>query len=158
MRFLFLLKSLNEKNSTKSVLYAILGGIPLAALTMTWIEAQYLYVLIAIYAIIQMLIDIFTKNGYEIAGEADSCEEGVKAYKELKPDLVMMDIIMPDTSGIEAIKDIISFDSNARIIVCSALGHQANVLDALNAGAKHFIEKPFQPPKIIEAAKKVLGE
>ena len=106
----------------------------------------------------RMLTDIFTKNGYEIAGEAASCKEGVEAYKKLKPELVMMDIIMPDTSGIEAIKEIIALDSNAKIIVCSALGHQAIVLDALNAGAKHFIEKPFQPEKVIEAAKKVLGE
>ena len=105
-----------------------------------------------------ILKDIFTKNGYDIAGEAENGQQSIDAYKQLKPDLVTMDIIMPDMAGIDAIKEIVAFDANAKVIVCSALSQQAMVIDAMEAGAKDFMEKPFQPEKVIEAAKKVLGE
>ena len=105
-----------------------------------------------------LLKDIFTKNGYEIAGEAENGKEGIDAYKKLKPDLVTMDIIMPDMPGLEALKQIIDFDPKAKIIVCSALSQQAMVIDAIKAGAKDFMEKPFQPAKVVETARKVLGQ
>lgn len=105
-----------------------------------------------------MLKDIFTKSGYEVVGEAETAEDCLESYKRLKPDLVTMDIIMPDKPGTEAIKEIIDYDKDAKIIVCSALGQQAMVLDALNAGAKDFIEKPFNPTRVIHSANKVLGQ
>ena len=103
-----------------------------------------------------LLRDIFKKNGYEITGKVDNCHEGIERYKKSKPDLVTVDIIMPDMSGVEAIKEITAFDPNAKTIVVSALGHQALIDEAMKAGAKSYVVKPFTPSKIIEAAKKAL--
>ena len=106
----------------------------------------------------KMLREIFKKAGYDVVGEAENCEKGIDLYKNKKPDLVTMDIIMPDMSGLEALKEILEFDPNAKVVMCSALSQQAMVVDALQSGAKDFIEKPFQAEKIVEVAKKVLGE
>lgn len=103
------------------------------------------------------LKNILTKNGFDIAGEAADGLEAVDKYKSEKPDLVTMDITMPNLDGIGAIKQIMSFDPNAKIIVCSAMGQKALVIEALNAGAKDFIVKPFQPDRIVGAVEKVLG-
>ncbi|ADQ05378.1 response regulator receiver protein [Caldicellulosiruptor owensensis OL] len=104
-----------------------------------------------------MLKDIITKNGYEVAGEAENGAKAVEMYKELKPDLVMMDITMPEMDGIQAVREIKKIDPQAKIIMCSAMGQQAMVIESIQAGARDFIVKPFQAERIIEAIKKVLG-
>ncbi|WAM33440.1 response regulator [Caldicellulosiruptor morganii] len=104
-----------------------------------------------------MLKDIITKNGYEVAGEAENGLKAVEMYKELKPDLVMMDITMPEMDGIQAVREIKKIDPQAKIIMCSAMGQQAMVIESIQAGARDFIVKPFQADRIVEAIKKVLG-
>ncbi len=106
----------------------------------------------------KMISDILESNGMEVAGEADNGAEAVKMYGELKPDMVTMDIIMPEMNGIDAVRHIISEDSKAKIIMCSALGQQALVQDALEAGAKDFLIKPFNPSRVIEVIGKVLNQ
>ena len=101
-----------------------------------------------------MIKDILTKNGFEVVGEAENGQVAIEKYKELKPDLVTMDITMPEMDGIQAVKKIREIDSSARIIMCSAMGQQAMVIDAIQAGAKDFIVKPFQPDRVIEAVRK----
>ena len=104
-----------------------------------------------------MIKDILTKNGYEVAGEAENGAVAVSKYAELKPDLVLMDITMPEKDGIQALKDIKANDSGAKVIMCSAMGRQAMVIEAIQSGAKDFIVKPFQADHVIEAVKKVVG-
>jgi two-component system chemotaxis response regulator CheY len=104
-----------------------------------------------------MIKEILTKNGYSVVGEASDGAQAVEKYKELGPDLVTMDITMPEMDGITALKEIKKFDPNARVIMCSAMGQQAMVIDAIQAGAKDFIVKPFQADRVIEAIKKTLG-
>ena len=104
-----------------------------------------------------MIKDILTKNGYNVAGEAENGAKGVEKYNELKPDLVLMDITMPEMDGIEALKAIKSADSNAKVIMCSAMGQQAMVIESIQSGARDFIVKPFQQDRVIEAIKKVIG-
>ncbi|GLG00572.1 response regulator [Alicyclobacillus hesperidum subsp. aegles] len=103
-----------------------------------------------------MIKDILTKNGFEVVGEAADGAQAVDKYQELKPDLVTMDITMPEVDGIEALKRIRAIDPNARVIVCSAMGQQAMVIDAIQAGAKDFIVKPFQADRVVEAVQKAL--
>ncbi|NBJ68393.1 MULTISPECIES: response regulator [Clostridia] len=104
-----------------------------------------------------MIKDILTKNGYEVVGEAQDGVQAVEKYNELKPDLVTMDITMPEKDGITALKEILADDAHARIIMCSAMGQQAMVIDAIQAGAKDFIVKPFQADRVIEAIQKALS-
>ncbi|GIM47811.1 chemotaxis protein CheY [Collibacillus ludicampi] len=104
-----------------------------------------------------MIKEILTKNGYEVVGEAQDGAQAVEKYKELRPDLVTMDITMPEMDGVNALKQIRAFDPNANVIMCSAMGQQAMVIDAIQAGAKDFIVKPFQAERVIEAIKKILG-
>ncbi len=104
-----------------------------------------------------MLKDILGKNGHEILGEAANGAEAVKKYRELKPDLVTLDIIMPEVGGIEALKQIMSEHPNANVVMCSALGQEAMVKEALAAGARDFIVKPFQKDKVLEVVSKVLS-
>ncbi|MFM1650825.1 response regulator [Brevibacillus sp. B_LB10_24] len=104
-----------------------------------------------------MIKEILTKNGFTVVGEASDGAQAVEKYKELGPDLVTMDITMPEMDGIAALKEIKKLDPNARIIMCSAMGQQAMVIDAIQAGAKDFIVKPFQADRVIEAIKKTLG-
>jgi len=104
-----------------------------------------------------MIKDILTKNGYNIAGEAENGAKAVEKYNETKPDLVLMDITMPEMDGIQALKKIKEIDSNAAIIMCSAMGQQAMVIEAIQSGAKDFIVKPFQAERVLEAVKKVVG-
>lgn len=104
-----------------------------------------------------MIKDILTKNGYNIAGEAENGAKAVEKYAELKPDLVLMDITMPEMDGIQALKKIRESDSNAAIIMCSAMGQQAMVIESIQSGAKDFIVKPFQADRVIEAVRKVVG-
>lgn len=104
-----------------------------------------------------MIKDILSKNGYEVVGEAENGVKAVEKYKELAPDLVLMDITMPEMNGIDAIKNIRSMDPGAKVCMCSAMGQQAMVIEAIQAGAKDFIVKPFQAERVIEAVRKVVG-
>lgn len=104
-----------------------------------------------------MVKDILGKNGYEVVGEAENGLVAVDKYKELKPDLVTMDITMPEMDGISAVKAITALDQSAKIIMCSAMGQQSMVIDAIQAGAKDFIVKPFQPERVLEAVSKALA-
>lgn len=104
-----------------------------------------------------MLKDILTKNGFEIAGEAPNGLKAIEMYKQEKPDIITMDITMPEMDGIQALKEIRSIDPAAKIVMCSAMGQQAMVMDAIKSGARDFIVKPFQPERVLEAIKKVLG-
>src|SRR5690625_352193 len=101
-----------------------------------------------------MIKDILSKNGYEIVGEAADGLQAVEKYKELEPDLVTMDITMPEMDGIEALKQIKEINPDSTIIMCSAMGQQAMVIDAIQAGAKDFIVKPFQADRVLEAINK----
>ena len=104
-----------------------------------------------------MIGDILTQAGLDVVGEAESGQEAVQKYKELRPDLVTMDIIMPQMGGIDAVRAITSFDPQARVLMCSAMGQQALVAEAIQAGAKDFVVKPFQPSRVLEAVQRVLG-
>ena len=104
-----------------------------------------------------MIKDILTKNAYNIAGEAENGAKAVEKYAELKPDLVLMDITMPEMDGIEALKKIKASDPGASVIMCSAMGQQAMVIESIQSGAKDFIVKPFQADRVIEAVQKVVG-
>jgi two-component system chemotaxis response regulator CheY len=104
-----------------------------------------------------MIRDILTKNGYNVAGEAENGAKAVEKYNELKPDLTLMDITMPEMDGIQALKKIKEGDPSATVIMCSAMGQQAMVIEAIQAGAKDFIVKPFQAERVLEAVKKVVG-
>lgn len=104
-----------------------------------------------------MIKDILEKNGYQVVAEAQDGAEAVEKYKEHSPDLVTLDITMPEMDGITALKEIRNYDENAKVIMCSAMGQQSMVIDAIQAGAKDFIVKPFQADRVLEAIKKVLG-
>ena len=104
-----------------------------------------------------MIRDILTQAGLEVVGEADSGMQAVEKYKALRPDLVTMDIIMPEMGGIDAVRAITDFDPQARVLMCSAMGQQALVNEAIQAGAKDFVVKPFQPSRVLEAVQRVLG-
>ena len=104
-----------------------------------------------------MIGDILNQAGFEIVGEAESGLQAVQKYRELKPDLVTMDIVMPDMGGIEAVREICKQDPEAKILMCSAMGQQALVVEAIQAGAKDFVVKPFQPSRVLEAVQRVLG-
>lgn len=104
-----------------------------------------------------MIKDILQKNGFEVIGEAANGIEAVNLYKKEKPDVVTMDITMPDMDGIEAVKEIRAFDPAAKVIMCSAMGQQSMVMDAIKSGAKDFIVKPFQADRVLEAIRKVVG-
>ena len=104
-----------------------------------------------------MLADILTQAGFEVVGEAESGSQAVEKYHALKPDLVTMDIVMPDMGGIEAVREICKTDPEAKILMCSAMGQQALVIEAIQAGARDFVVKPFQPSRVLEAVQRVLG-
>ena len=104
-----------------------------------------------------MIKDILQKNGYEVIGEAANGLEAVELYKAHQPDLVTMDITMPEKDGIEAVKQIKAINPAAKVIMCSAMGQQSMVMDAIKAGANDFIVKPFQADRVLEAIKKIVG-
>lgn len=103
------------------------------------------------------LKNMLTKSGYEVVGEASNGRESVEMYKSLKPDLVTMDITMPEMDGISAVREIKQFDTNAKVIMCTAMGQKNMVMEAVQAGAKDFIVKPFQPDKVLESVQKLIG-
>jgi two-component system chemotaxis response regulator CheY len=104
-----------------------------------------------------MIKDILSKNGYSVIGEAENGIKAIEKYKEVNPDLVIMDITMPEMDGIQAVKQIKAINDSAKIIMCSAMGQQAMVIESIQAGARDFIVKPFQAERVIEAVKKVVG-
>jgi two-component system chemotaxis response regulator CheY len=110
-----------------------------------------------------MIAEIFNgkkykDEDYQVVAEAENGIEAVEKYKEHNPDIVTMDIVMPEMTGIEALKEIMSMDSRANVIMCSALGQDSLVMEALDAGAKDFIVKPFQPEKVLDVVIRILGE
>lgn len=105
----------------------------------------------------KLLRNILFSGGFDIVGEAENGKQAVEMYKQLKPDLVMLDIVMPEMNGIEALKAIKQIDPNAKVIMCTAVGQEKIVKAAIKLGAKGYIVKPFQAQKVIEEAKKVLG-
>lgn len=104
-----------------------------------------------------MIKDILVKNGFDVVGEAENGAQAVEKFKETSPDLVTMDITMPEMDGITALKEIKQIDASAKIIMCSAMGQQSMVIDAIQAGAKDFIVKPLQADRVLEAINKTLG-
>jgi len=104
-----------------------------------------------------MVGDILTQAGFEVVGEAETGVQAVEKYQQLRPDLVTMDIVMPDMGGIDAVREICKLDPNAKILMCSAMGQQALVVEAIQAGAKDFVVKPFQPSRVLEAVLLLIG-
>jgi two-component system chemotaxis response regulator CheY len=105
-----------------------------------------------------MLSNILIKGGHHVVGQAENGQAAVEKYKDLTPDLVMMDITMPEMDGIQAVKEIKRIDPQAKIIMCSAMGQQAMVVDSIQAGAQDFIVKPFNEERVLEAVKKILAK
>ena len=103
-----------------------------------------------------MLKDILTKNGFNVVGEAENGAVPVEKFKECQPNLTIMDITMPEMDGLQAVKEIRKLDSKARIIMCSAMGQQSMVIEAIQSGAKDFVVKPFQAERVVEAVTKAL--
>lgn len=103
-----------------------------------------------------LLKDILGKASYDVVAEATNGAEAVTLYKEHTPDLVTMDITMPEKSGLEALQEIMTHNPGAKVIMCSAMGQQAMVLEAIKFGAKDFVVKPFQADRVIEAVEKAL--
>ena len=104
------------------------------------------------------LRSLLEKIGFLVVGEAENGQIAVEKYKELKPDLVTMDITMPELDGIGAVKEIKKINPAAVIVMCSAMGQQSMVIEAIQAGARDFIVKPFQADRVVEAIKKALGQ
>src|SRR5512147_2568677 len=105
-----------------------------------------------------MIKDIFSGGGFEVVGEAANGLEAVERYKELRPDLTTMDIVMPFRSGIDATREIVKLDPKAVVVMCSALGQESLVMEAIEAGASDFIVKPFKPEDVLSVVRKVLGD
>ena len=103
-----------------------------------------------------MLKDILTKNDFEVVAEAENGKAGVAAFQKYKPDIITMDITMPEMDGIQALKKIKEADPNASVVMCSAMGQQAMVIESIQSGARDFIVKPFQPDRVLEAVKKAV--
>ena len=105
----------------------------------------------------KMVSDALAKGGHEVVGEAGNGVEAIQRFQELKPDLMTLDITMPEKDGLAALAEIVAADPSARVVMCSALGQESKVLEAIKLGAKDFIVKPFQPARVIEAVGKALA-
>ncbi len=104
-----------------------------------------------------MIRDIFARGPFAIVGEAENGIQAVRLYQELRPDLTTMDIVMPQMDGITALREIMRLDPSARVVMCSALGQEALIAEAIEAGARDFIVKPFQPSRVLKVVQSVLG-
>ncbi len=104
-----------------------------------------------------MLRDIFARGPFVVTGEAENGAEAVRLYRDLRPDLTTMDIVMPQMDGITALKEIVQFDPSAKVVMCSALGQEALIAEAIESGARDFIVKPFQPGRVVKVVQSVLG-
>jgi two-component system, chemotaxis family, chemotaxis protein CheY len=105
----------------------------------------------------KVVSDALASGGHEVVGEAGNGTEAVARYQELSPELVTLDITMPEKDGLEALREIISLDPGARVLMCSALGQEAKVIESIQKGAKDFVVKPFQPAQLLEAVGKALA-
>ena len=105
----------------------------------------------------KLLTDALTNGGHEVIGEAGNGVEAVARWQELRPELTTLDITMPEKDGLSALAEIMAIDPSAKIIMCSALGQEGKVLEAVRLGAKDFVVKPFQPPRVLEAVEKALS-
>ena len=105
----------------------------------------------------KMLGDALTKGGHSVIGEATNGDEAVARFTELKPDVVTLDITMPEKDGLTALKEILTLDPGARVVMCSALGQESKVLQAIKTGAKDFVVKPFQSERVLDAVGRALG-
>ena len=105
----------------------------------------------------KLLTDALVSGGHEVVGEAGDGNEAVSRWKELRPEVTTLDITMPEKDGLAALAEIMAIDPSARVIVCSALGQEGKVLEAVKLGAKDFVVKPFQPPRVLEAVDKALA-
>ncbi len=105
-----------------------------------------------------MIKNVLTQNGYEVAGEASNGQEALVLYEKVKPDLVTLDITMPEMDGIQTLKELLKIDPSANIIMVTAMGQQQLVIEAIQVGAKDFVVKPFQPDRLLEAVRKALGD
>ena len=108
----------------------------------------------------KMLSDILRKEGFEVCAEAENGQDAIEKYQQLKPDVVTMDIVMPkinEIDGISAVKEIVKTDPKAKIIMVSAMGQHSLVVEAIQAGAKDFVTKPFQPSRVVEAINRILN-
>lgn len=104
----------------------------------------------------EMLRDILTEGGFDVVAEAEDGEEAVARYREHQPDLVTLDIVMPRKSGLDALKELQQHDPGACVVMCSALGQEALVMEALEAGARDYVVKPFKPEQVLAAANKAV--
>lgn len=104
-----------------------------------------------------LIRDILTQAGYDVVGEAATGVEAVERFRELRPDVVTMEVVLPDMGGIDAVRHILKINPGARIVMCSAMAQQEVVAEALEAGARDFVVKPFQPSRILEAIQLVLS-
>jgi two-component system chemotaxis response regulator CheY len=105
----------------------------------------------------KMVGDALTKGGHEVVGEAANGQEAIARFQELKPELMTLDITMPEKDGLAALKEIVQLDPTARVIMCSALGQESKVLESIKLGAKDFVVKPFQAERVLEAVAKALA-
>lgn len=103
-----------------------------------------------------MVADILKRADIEVVGEAGTGVEAIAEYQRLRPDIVTMDIVMPEMGGIDAAREICKLDPKAKILMCSAIGQQALVVEAIQAGAKDFVVKPFQASRVLEAVQQLL--
>jgi two-component system, chemotaxis family, chemotaxis protein CheY len=104
-----------------------------------------------------MVKEIFGVSPFVVAGEAEDGEEGVRRYRELRPDLTTLDIVMPKMDGLSALREIMQFDPQARVVMCSALGQEPLITEAISLGARDFIVKPFRPGRVLKVAQTALG-
>jgi two-component system, chemotaxis family, chemotaxis protein CheY len=105
----------------------------------------------------KMVSDALAKAGHEVIGEACNGVEAVESFRALKPELTTLDITMPEKDGLAALAEIMAADPSAKVVMCSALGQESKVLEAIKLGAKDFVVKPFQPDRVIDAVGKALG-
>src|SRR6201990_938686 len=105
----------------------------------------------------RMVIDVLQNGGHEVVGEAANGIEAVQRFQELRPDVMTLDITMPEKDGLAALREIIAVDPGAKVVMCSALGQEAKVLESIKLGAKDFVTKPFQADRVLSAIEKALG-
>src|SRR3954453_16038608 len=105
----------------------------------------------------KMVTDALTKGGHEVIGEAGNGAEAIVQFQELRPEVMTLDITMPEKDGLEALREIIAMDPTARVVMCSALGQESKVLESIKLGAKDFVVKPFQADRVLGAVEKALG-
>ena len=105
----------------------------------------------------KVLTDALAQGGHEVVGEAGNGNEAVARYEELRPDVITLDITMPEKDGLQALREILVSDPAARIVMCSALGQESKVLESIKSGAKDFVVKPFQPERVLQAVDRALA-